>query len=60
MVLLLQSFNAHAELVLGGQRNSSRILQTSPLGSIGLVTKRYWNNVALICTLLQNVQQVSI
>ncbi|KAJ8263250.1 hypothetical protein COCON_G00157070 [Conger conger] len=57
MVLLLQSFNAHAELVLGGNRNSSRIPQTSPLGSIGLVTKRYWSNVALLCTLLQNVQQ---
>ncbi|KAG5840672.1 hypothetical protein ANANG_G00191200 [Anguilla anguilla] len=56
LVLLLQSLNSHAELVLGGQKNSSRI-QISALGSIGLVAKRYWSNVGLLCRLLQSILQ---
>ncbi|KAJ8379485.1 hypothetical protein SKAU_G00002630 [Synaphobranchus kaupii] len=57
LVLLLQSFNAYSELVLGGYKNSSRIEQIIPPGSIGLVAKRYWSNVGLLCRLHQNVQQ---
>ncbi|KAJ8285821.1 hypothetical protein GJAV_G00031290 [Gymnothorax javanicus] len=54
LVLLLQSFSAHAELALGSHKNI--IPQNTP-GSIGLVAKRYWSNIALLCRVLQNVRQ---
>ncbi|XP_030621519.1 coiled-coil domain-containing protein 157-like [Chanos chanos] len=44
-MLLIQSFNTYAELMLGGQRRASRSGQSGVSVSLGPVVKNYWNNL---------------
>uniref|UniRef100_A0A4W5PF02 Coiled-coil domain containing 157 n=1 Tax=Hucho hucho TaxID=62062 RepID=A0A4W5PF02_9TELE len=44
LLLLLQSFNAHAEQLKLGQKRE-HIQQKGPCVSIGLVVRHYWNNL---------------
>ncbi|KAJ8414803.1 hypothetical protein AAFF_G00023260 [Aldrovandia affinis] len=57
LILLLQSFNAHAELMLDGHRNGSCSVPIGPSVSIGLVVKRYWTNLAKLGSLNLNRPQ---
>ncbi|KAG9354706.1 hypothetical protein JZ751_001419 [Albula glossodonta] len=52
LMLLLQSFNTHAELMLHDHKDSS-CLQTGPSVSIGLMAKRYWSNLTQLAVLHQ-------
>lgn len=54
-MLLLQSFNVHAELLLGKQRPLSSGQNGSPV-SIGPVVKLYWKNLLELSS--QYVQRV--
>lgn len=44
LLLLLQSFNAHAEQLKLGQKREN-IQQKGPCVSIGLVVRHYWDNL---------------
>ncbi|KAL2092152.1 hypothetical protein ACEWY4_011950 [Coilia grayii] len=45
LMLLLQSFSAHIDLILGGKRKCSGNNQTALSVSIGPVVKHFWNNL---------------
>ncbi|KAL4660395.1 hypothetical protein GN956_G1311 [Arapaima gigas] len=45
LMLLLQSFNTHVELMLGIQKSKSQTQPAISLVSIGLVVKNYWRNL---------------
>lgn len=55
LMLILQSFNVHAELLLGNQRPSSSGQNGAPV-SIGPVVKLYWKNLLELSN--QYVQRV--
>ncbi|XP_029573157.1 coiled-coil domain-containing protein 157 isoform X1 [Salmo trutta] len=60
LLLLLQSFNAHAQLKLGQKREN--IQQKGPCVSIGLVVRHYWNNLIQVgnqrASMKQDIQEV--
>ncbi|XP_072564107.1 coiled-coil domain-containing protein 157 isoform X2 [Paramormyrops kingsleyae] len=57
LMLLLQSLNAHAEVILGVRRRGSQSRATPPSVSIGLVVRRYWQNLLhLSCLHLKEEQ----
>ncbi|KAG5281607.1 hypothetical protein AALO_G00074250 [Alosa alosa] len=45
LMLLLQSFSAHIDLILGGKRKNPGPNQTAPSVSIGPVVKHFWSNL---------------
>lgn len=57
LMLLLQSLNAHAEVILGVRRRGSQSRAAPPSVSIGLVVRRYWQNLLhLSCLHLKEVR----
>nr|XP_023990789.1 coiled-coil domain-containing protein 157 [Salvelinus alpinus] len=61
LLLLLQSFNAHAEQLKLGQKRE-HIQQKGPCVSIGLVVRHYWNNLIQVgnqrVSTKQDIQEV--
>eukprot|EP00063_Salmo_salar_P052440 XP_014027275.1 PREDICTED: coiled-coil domain-containing protein 157-like isoform X3 [Salmo salar] len=61
LLLLLQSFNAHAEQLKLGQKREN-IQQKGPCVSIGLVVRHYWDNLIQVgnqrASMKQDIQEV--
>ncbi|XP_047655784.1 coiled-coil domain-containing protein 157-like isoform X1 [Tachysurus fulvidraco] len=58
LLLLLQSFNAYMEQMLGGQRAGDCGKAGGPV-CVGLVVRRYWKNL-ISCTSQQRQQKLSV